>query len=139
MPYLSPFLPDKPLILFDGVCSLCNGYVNLLIKIDKNKKVLICPLQSEKGKNILNFLNLDQTEFDTFIFIKEGKAHFRSTAILMLCKEIGGLISLFRMYLIVPASIRDMIYNFIAKRRYLLFGKKDSCRVPSKGDLEHFY
>ena len=121
----------QPLILFDGVCNFCNASVNFVIKRDKKKAILFCPLQSEKGKNKLQQYGLPENDMQSFIFIENDKAYTRSTAALKVCRHLNGLWPLCYGYMIVPKFIRDGIYNWIAKNRYKWFGIKQECMIPS--------
>jgi len=117
------------ILLFDGVCNLCNGLVRLIEKRDKNGRIRFVSLQSDRGKSLLSVAGLRPDSIDTIVYFSDEKIHFRSAAVLNLLKDIGGGGRLFYAFIIIPAFIRDFFYNLIAKNRYKLFGKRESCEV----------
>lgn len=119
------------IILFDGVCNLCNGAVLFVIRHDKKNQFVFASLQSEEGKKILADYNLDKNEMNSFILVENGKAYERSSAALNVVKKLNGLWSFLYGFIIVPKFIRDGIYNIIAKKRYQWFGRKDECMIPT--------
>lgn len=121
----------KPTILFDGVCNFCNGAVNFVIQRDKKSRIKFAALQSEAGQQLLKQFNLPTNEFNTFIFIEDGKVYTQSKAALKVCKYLTALYPLFYGFIIVPEFMRDGIYKWIAKNRYKWFGKKDHCMLPT--------
>ena len=121
----------KPIILFDGVCNLCNNAVKFLIKHDHLNKFMFSSLQSAMGQSLLQQYNLPQKNLDSFVLIQNEKVFFKSTAALQVAKQLTGPIKLLYGFIIVPAFIRNAVYNFIAKNRYKWFGKKDSCMIPT--------
>lgn len=128
----------QPIILFDGVCNLCNAAVQRVIKHDPDKRFKLGSLQSEKGQEILNRYQLDHPDLSSFVLIENNKAYTRSTAALRVARSLKGLWSLLYGFIIVPPFIRDRVYNFIAKNRYRWFGKKDSCMIPEAGVKDRF-
>ncbi len=122
---------EQPIVLFDGVCNLCNGAVKFIIRHDKKKVFLFASLQSEAGKKILAQYNFPPDELNSFILIDKGKAYTRSTGALMVAKKLNGLWPVLYSYIIIPAFIRDSIYNWIGTNRYKWFGKKDECMLPT--------
>lgn len=123
--------PAHPIILFDGHCNLCNSSVQFVIERDPNKQFRFASLQSEFGKTILANFNLSTRQLNTVILLDSGKIYTRSTAALMVAKKLSGAWSLMYAFSIIPAFIRDIVYNFIAKNRYNWFGKKEACWVPT--------
>ena len=121
----------QPIVLFDGVCNLCDGAVKFIIRHDKKKVFLFASLQSEAGQKILAQYNFPQDELNSFILIDKGKAYTRSTGALMVAKKLNGLWPVLYSYIIIPAFIRDSIYNWIGTNRYKWFGKKDECMLPT--------
>lgn len=123
---------DKQLILFDGVCNLCNSSVLYVIKHDKKDQFLFAPLQSSIGRDIIEKYNLDTSKTDSILLYSEEKGLFiKSTAALHIAKHLGSPRNLMIVFLIVPAFIRNWVYDFIAKNRYKWFGKKESCMIPT--------
>ncbi len=125
-----PALPDL-IILFDGVCNLCNRSVQFVIKHDKQKQIHFAALQSEAGKKLLQQHNLTDKSLNSFVFIENGKAHTQSTAALHVSKYLSGGFKLLYGFLIVPPFIRNAVYRFIANNRYKWFGKQDECMIPT--------
>jgi predicted DCC family thiol-disulfide oxidoreductase YuxK len=123
--------PDKPLILFDGVCNLCNGSVQFVIKHDKESKFLFTSLQSDKGQEILKHLGLKTDNFDSFILLDKGEIYTKSSGVLKEAAILGGWFKIFTIFYLVPTFIRDLFYSFVAKNRYRFFGKKDACMIPT--------
>tara|TARA_R110002110_G_scaffold165869_1_gene366185 strand:+ start:67 stop:483 length:417 start_codon:yes stop_codon:yes gene_type:complete len=123
---------DKKLILFDGVCNLCNSSVQYVIKHDKNNVFLFTALQSEVGQNIVKHYNIDTSRVDSILLYTPGKGiQYKSTAALKVASQLGFPINLLTIFLIVPKVIRNWVYDFIAKNRYKWFGKKDACMIPT--------
>jgi predicted DCC family thiol-disulfide oxidoreductase YuxK len=121
---------EKPIILFDGVCNLCNGSVQFILKRDKEKKFLFASLQSTYGQNLLKQFNLPVDNFNSFILYQDGKIFTKSTGALMMFSQLKGW-KWTKILKAVPKFIRDAVYNLVAKRRYKWFGKKDECMIPT--------
>ena len=119
------------IILFDGVCNLCNGAVQFVIKRDNKNQFLFASLQSEEGKQILENYNFPVNKRDSFLLNEDGKVYDRSTAALRVLKNLSWPWSLLYGFIIVPKSIRDSVYNWTAKNRYQWFGRKDECMIPT--------
>ena len=131
---------DKKIIFFDGVCNLCNGFVDFVIKRDKQKQLFFCSLQSQVARDILkkHHITFGKT-FSTIYFYENGKVYDKSKAILYALKYINPKYNfLGNTLLIIPAFIRDFIYFYISKYRYKILGKKETCRVPSKEERSQF-
>ncbi len=123
---------DKKIVLFDGVCNLCNSFINKIIALDKNDSFRFASLQSDIGIAIQEHLQLDPSKLDSVILYEPGKAHYhKSTAALKIMKEFGGAWRLMQVFMILPKFIRDAGYNVVAKYRYKWFGEKDSCMMPT--------
>jgi predicted DCC family thiol-disulfide oxidoreductase YuxK len=126
------------IILFDGVCNLCNWSVNFIIERDTKNIFKFAALQTEKGKELIKKFNLDTSNLTTLILIEGEKYYTKSTAALRITKELKGLWKLFYIFIISPPFIRNFMYDLIARYRYKLFGKRDVCRVPGGPDWEKF-
>lgn len=122
---------NKPIMLFDGVCNLCNNSVQFVIERDKEAKILFTSLQSEAGQAILEKYNLPTDDFDSFILLLNGKIYKRSTAAIKVAVQLGMPYALMSVFLIIPEPIRDGVYSYIAKNRYKWFGKEESCWLPT--------
>jgi len=122
---------NKSIILFDGVCNLCNASVNFVIKHDKNEQFLFASFQSDAAKEIMLHFNLKNLNLDSIVLIEGGKIYEKSTAILRIIRLLDGGFKLLYFFRVIPKFIRDWLYNAIAKKRYRLFGKRESCMIPS--------
>jgi len=129
---------NKSIILFDGVCNLCSSIVRFIIKRDKQGLFLFSALQSESGQQLLKKYGLSESDFNSFVLIKNDKCYQKSTAGLILLHDLGGLWNFFYIFRFIPVVIRDFIYDLVAKYRYRIFGKKDTCMIPDKDLLSRF-
>lgn len=122
---------EENVILFDGVCNLCNGAINFLIDRDKDGIYKFAPLQSEYGQRYLTESGLPLDEFDSIVLLEDGHTYSKSTAALKIAKNLSGAWPLLYGFIILPRFVRDAVYDFIANNRYKFFGKQDQCRVPT--------
>ncbi len=122
---------QKHILLFDGVCNLCNSIVQFTIKRDPKGKFKFASLQSERGQSLLKQFGLPTDDFDSFIFIIGDKYFRKSSAGLHVLKELDGAWKVLYIFIIIPGPLRDFVYNIIAKTRYKIFGKRDTCMVPT--------
>lgn len=118
-------------VLFDGVCNLCNGAVNMLIDRDKKNVFRFASLQSAYGQQVVAKHHLQGEYLNTILLVEGDKVYERSTAVLRVFKHLGGLYGLLYFFIVVPVFIRNAVYNFVARNRYRWFGKRDVCRVPT--------
>ena len=123
----------KKLILFDGVCNLCNSSVLYVIKRDKKEVFLFAPLQGAIGQEIINAFDIDTKETDSILLYDASKHQLfsRSTAALMIAQHLRFPINLLQIFRIIPSFMRNWVYDFIAKNRYKWYGKKDACMIPT--------
>ena len=126
------------IILFDGVCNLCNGAVNFVIKRDPRNVFKFTPLQEKQGVLLLKKHAVDSRKLDSIVLIENGNVYIKSSAALRIAKKLSDLWPLFFVLLIIPSFIRDGVYDFIAKNRYKWFGKKEQCMIPTPGLREKF-
>ncbi len=122
---------EKPLILFDGVCNLCNSSVQFIIKNDPEGYFKFASLQSETGQRILEQFNMKKDNFDTFILYENGQIYTKSTGVLRVLKNLKNYYRFFYIFIVIPSFIRDLLYTFVSSYRYRLFGKKDACMIPT--------
>ena len=118
------------IILFDGVCNLCNASIQFIIKRDKKNLFKFASLQSDVGKSLLAQHHIDGTKMDSVVYIENGKAFTESTAAIRVAGYLGFPWNLLQVFLIVPSMIRNVVYQWIARNRYKWFGKQDSCMLP---------
>lgn len=121
----------KMLVLFDGVCNFCNASINFIIRHDKNDHFRFLPLQSPTGKQLLQQFQMDHQPMNSIVLMEHTKLYRKSTAILRIAKKLNGLYPLLYALIIIPAFIRDPVYDLIARNRYKWFGKKERCMVPT--------
>jgi predicted DCC family thiol-disulfide oxidoreductase YuxK len=126
-------MPNQPhkILLFDGVCNLCNNTVLFVIKRDRKKQIRFGAIQSQEGKMLLQKFGIDQQYLGSLIFIDEGKVYLKSSGALRLSKYLSGLWPLLYALMVIPAFIRNPIYDFVAANRYKWFGKKEVCMIPT--------
>lgn len=120
----------RHILFFDGVCNLCNGYVNWVIKRDPSALVSFSSIQSEHAKNMLKKHPSYDKSKDTIYYLKNDTLYYYSDAPLELVKDIGGIYRALYVFKIIPRFIRDSMYKWVAKNRYRIFGKKETCMVP---------
>ena len=126
------------IILFDGICNFCNYWVDFIIKRDKNKTLKFATLQSDAGKKIANQFSIVNKNIDSIIFIKGGNYFARSDAVLEIAKELKSVWKILYLLKVIPRHLRNFIYDLIAKYRYAIFGKRNSCRVPTSEEISRF-
>lgn len=123
--------PGSPILLFDGVCNLCDASVQRIIKADKKGIFLFASLQSEAAQKILDHADLSDHQLKSVVLFHKGKLYTHSDAILETARLLGGVWSLAYAFKALPKFIRDGVYNWIARNRYRWFGKKDQCMIPT--------
>ncbi|EOZ96907.1 hypothetical protein A33Q_2217 [Indibacter alkaliphilus LW1] len=132
-------IQDKfDIVMFDGVCNLCNDAVDFIIVRDKNDKFKFGALQEETSKEILKDFNVKEDYLDSIILIREDKIFYKSKAALEIARNLSGLWPLFYGLVIIPTFLRDPIYDWIARNRYKWFGKRETCRFPSEEERAKF-
>lgn len=129
---------DKPIVLFDGVCNLCNASVNRIIDRDPGDTFRFAALQSEVGRSLAAEHGIDADRLGSLVLIEDGQAYVRSTAALRIARRLNGPLRLLWPLVIVPAPLRDLVYRLVANNRYRLFGKRDRCRLPTEQDRARF-
>jgi predicted DCC family thiol-disulfide oxidoreductase YuxK len=122
---------DKKIVLFDGVCNLCNSSVQFILKRDKKNQFVFGSLQGKTGQEYLKKFNLPADTLNSFMLVEDDNLYTKSTGALHMLKYLGGAWPLLYAFIIVPAFIRDAVYNWIARNRYKWFGKKNACWIPT--------
>ncbi len=131
-PYLYIVEKSKKIVLFDGVCNLCNGAIQFIIKRDNSDIFRYAALQSDIGKQLVSERNIDISKVDSIILIDPGVVYYiKSTAALEIGKGLKGYRTISSVLLWFPSTLRDIVYDFIARNRYQWYGKKEECMVPS--------
>ena len=129
---------ETNILLFDGVCNLCSKTVKFIIKRDPNAKFRFASMQSHSGQLLLTQLGLPPDNFNSLVYINDNRFYLKSTAVLKVMRELKGGWNFLYCLIILPRFFRDMVYNFIAKRRYRVFGKSETCWVPAQEYLDRF-
>lgn len=129
----------NPVILFDGVCNLCNGSVQFVIKHDPKRQFRFASIQGDYGQQVLKQFHLPPDSLNSFILLKDNQIYTHSTGALKVAKQLSGAWPLLYVFIIIPPFIRNAVYQFIANNRYKWFGKKESCAIPSPELKSLFY
>lgn len=123
---------DKKIILFDGVCNLCDSTVQFIIKRDKKDIFRFVALQSDLGEEIVNHIGTDRTKTDSIILYEPGLAYYyKAEAAIKIAVQLGGIYPLMNAFSILPKSVSNFVYDYIARNRYKWYGKKEECMIPT--------
>lgn len=128
---------QKPIIFFDGVCGMCNAFVDLILRVDKQHLFLFAPIQGETARKLLPPLSENPQQWSMF-YLDERGLHDQSDASLEVYRRMGGLWWFPSLLRFVPRFIRNPIYRIIAHNRYRWFGRKESCRIPTPEERSLF-
>lgn len=123
--------PEHPVLLFDGVCNLCDGFVQWLIRRDKARVFRYAPIQSEAGQSLFCQFDLPLDEISTVVLVEGNRIYTHADVSLRIGQLLGGWWKLTGLFYIVPPAIRNTIYNWVARNRYRWFGEKDQCMMPT--------
>ena len=132
------FKYERVIVVFDGVCNWCNFWVTFTITRDPSGKFKFGLLQSDEAKEIMNALGLSVDDFQTFLLIEQGKVYQKSTAALRVLRQLAGFWPILYCFIVVPKTLRDGVYDFIARHRYKWMGKSQTCRVVAPEDRGRF-
>jgi predicted DCC family thiol-disulfide oxidoreductase YuxK len=127
----------NPIVIFDGVCNLCNGAVQVIIKYDKNQALRFASFQSAEIADFLNSKNIKSIDPETILFLKEGQIFDKSKAVYEILGFLPNL-KFLRVLFFLPETLNNKIYDFIARNRYRFFGKKDECMLPNESQKKLF-
>ena len=128
---------DRPIIFFDGECVMCNGFVDLMLRLDPQARILMAPLQGKTAEDYLPPLPENRKAW-TIYYLDETGLYARSEAFVRICQRLNNWASVLAITKIFPLPFRDGVYNVIAQNRYRLFGRQSSCRVPTATEQMHF-
>ncbi|GAB3668289.1 thiol-disulfide oxidoreductase DCC family protein [Halopiger thermotolerans] len=132
---MSADVPDgAPIVLFDGVCNLCNGFVQFLVPRDTDERFYFASLQSDVATELLAEHDLPTDDLESIVLIEGDDCYVKSAAVLRIAQLLGGVYALLGPFRHLPRPIRDLAYDLVAANRYRLFGKKDQCMMPT-GDV----
>lgn len=137
MTELNEALARQPILLFDGECGFCNQTIQFFLRNEKNKKMHFAPLQSEVGMQLRKYFDISD-KVDSLILIKGHSAYIKSCAALRLTPYMKGLWPMMVVFVIIPPFLRNLVYDFIAKRRMKIFGRVESCALLKKEDRARF-
>ena len=129
---------ERHIILFDGLCKLCHFSVRFVIRHDKSGKFHFVSLQSSMGKVFLKKAGLPENYINGLVYVKGNDFFQDSTGVLMILKELNSIWKIFYVFILLPKKFRDGIYHFIAKTRYRIFGKYESCPIPPEESKHRF-
>lgn len=127
-----------PVVLFDGVCNLCNGSVRFVIERDPDKHFQFAPLQSATATTLIGGTADPHAMPDSIVLVDDGRLYVRSTAALRIARRLRFPWPLLWVFMAVPRPLRDWVYDVIARHRYGWFGKRDTCMVPTKEIRDRF-
>ena len=130
-------IPDN-LVLFDGVCNLCNALVQFVIRHDPKAKFRFAAIQSDIGRTIFQKYGMDPVDLQTFVFISDNQVFLRSSAAIAVASRFGGAWRMCAIFWLIPRFVRDAVYSAIAKNRYRWFGRKETCMIPTPGIEKRF-
>lgn len=130
---------NTQLILFDGVCNFCNSSINFIIDHDPEKRFKFAPLQSDLGQSILKQFNKNTDDFDSVILLKNNQLFQKSDAAIEITKHLSGAWKYLAVFGVLPTFFLNFFYDIIAKNRYQIFGKSETCRMPTPELRERFY
>ncbi len=129
----------KHIIIYDGECNYCDAIVQFLIRVDKNNDFKFAHISSQAGSLLLNKFGIDSNLHDSFIYVKDHEYYMYSDGAGQVLLQLGGAYALMgKILLAIPLNIRDAIYKWVARNRYKLFGRKQSCDIPSQSILDKF-
>lgn len=126
------------IVVYDGVCKLCNGWVKFLLPRDRRHTLRFASIQSEAGRALLRKHGYPAENLDTLLVLQGDRLYIRTAAIFQVLNQLGGIYRLAWLAWLIPAPIRDFAYTRIALNRYRWFGKYDSCLVPGPEDAARF-
>jgi predicted DCC family thiol-disulfide oxidoreductase YuxK len=129
---------NNPIILFDGVCNLCNRSIQVIIKNDRKKFFRFASLQGKLGQEVLKKHQLQTDQLHSFILLEGDHIYTKSTGALRIFRELGGGWKILYGFMILPRFIRDAVYNFVSRNRYKWYGKREECMLPTPELKERF-
>lgn len=139
MPLGPPYLqPGDNLVLFDGVCRLCSAWARFLLRFDTRRRFKLATMQSEEGQAILSFYGLPLDNYETMVLVENERVYGKSDAALRIVRQLPFPWPVLTCFRLLPRTLRDWLYDQIARHRYQLFGKKNVCFTPSEADASRF-
>jgi predicted DCC family thiol-disulfide oxidoreductase YuxK len=133
------FPKGKKIILFDGVCNLCDASVQYVIKHDKKDIFRFVAIQSDLGQKLLNHIGINSKNIDSVVLYEPGVAYYyKSSAAIIIATNLSGVFTLATVFKLIPTQIRNLVYDYVAKNRYKWYGKKEQCLLPTEALKEKF-
>jgi predicted DCC family thiol-disulfide oxidoreductase YuxK len=129
--------PEHPIIFFDGVCGLCNSFVHIILKADNKGIFQFSPLQGETAKKYITEIPEEAGEW-SIVYVDEDSIYEQSDATLKILKRLGGIWCILSMFSFLPRGFRNYIYRLVAVNRYKIFGKRETCRIPTEEEKARF-
>jgi predicted DCC family thiol-disulfide oxidoreductase YuxK len=129
---------ERPTILFDGVCNLCNQSVRFVLARDPRERFVFAPLQSEQGRELLSRVGGPADARSSIVLVEEGRCYLKSDAVLRILAGLSGLWPALALFRVVPRCLRDAVYDWIAENRYRWFGQRTECPVPTPEQRRRF-
>jgi len=126
------------IIVFDGICHLCNGWVQFLLKRDRQGRLRFAAMQGETGRRLLKQHGLNPDDPSSFLYFTEGQAYTDTEAIMRVLSSLGGMWELAAMGRAIPPALRNSLYRLVARHRYRLFGKREHCVMPTPQTVDRF-
>jgi predicted DCC family thiol-disulfide oxidoreductase YuxK len=130
-PAVPLFADDRPIILFDGHCALCSGWVSFVLRHDRAAAFRLLPAQTSLGKALYRHYGLDPEDYETNILIEDGHAFFKSESAIRMLERLGAPWSATRALRVAPAPLRDWLYDIVARNRLRWFGRRDQCLISA--------
>jgi predicted DCC family thiol-disulfide oxidoreductase YuxK len=137
-PAVPPFPDDRPVIVFDGHCVLCSGWARFILKRDRAKRFRLLPAQSPTGRALYLHYRLDPEDYETNILLADGVAWFKSESVIRTAQGLGFPWSLVAALRLLPFNWRERLYGLLARNRFRLFGRRDTCMLPVPGQEDRF-
>jgi predicted DCC family thiol-disulfide oxidoreductase YuxK len=131
-------MSDGAVVLYDGVCGMCNGLVRFVARRDRRGRFRFAALQGETGQALLREHGLATDDFDSAVLVEDGRAFLRSQAIVRIVRGLGGAWSVAAPLALLPAPLLDFFYDRVARSRYRIFGRSDACVLPPPELRAHF-
>lgn len=128
----------RPIVLFDGVCNLCNGAVNFIMDRDRQQQFRFASLQSSAGERLLAEHDLPPEYLRSLVLVEGARVSTKSTAALRIARRLDGRWPLCYVFIVFPAAVRNFLYDIVARNRYRLFGQSESCRYPTEAERARF-
>lgn len=133
-----PFPDDRPIVIFDGKCVMCSGFANLILRRDRALRFRLLAAQTPLGEALYRHYGLDPVDYETNLLIEDGRAWFKSEASIRILERLGFPWAMMAAARLLPLTLRDRLYEIIARNRLRWFGTRTSCYAPQPEDADRF-